>query len=114
MSQKLQMVRDINGYVTFGLPICQDQWGGFLSTNAEQHFTVPSNYSVWEVHFSFGPGASVWVAFNQTAILPTGVFGQVNCELNPASRLVYAGDLISMISSDETKDWAGVTLYAIQ
>jgi hypothetical protein len=114
MAQKLQMVRDINGYVTFGLPICFDEWGGFLSTNVEQHFIVPSTYSVWSANFSFGPGSAIWVAYNQTAVLPTGTFGVVNCELNPATRLVYAGDLISMITSDQTNDWVGVTLYAIQ
>ena len=114
MSQKLQMVRDINGFVTFGLPICQDLWGGFLSSNAEQHFTVPSNYAVWSANFSIGPGSSIWVAFNETAILPTNTFGLINCELNPATRLVYAGDLISMITSDQTNDWIGVTLYALQ
>lgn len=114
MSQILQMVRDINGYPTYGLPICQDFWGGFLAANAEQHFTIPSNYKVWEIHFAFGPGSSVWVAYNQTAVLPTGTLGPVNCELNPASRLVYAGNLISLITSDATNDWVGASLYAIQ
>jgi hypothetical protein len=114
MSTKLILIRDINGYVTYGIPFATDQWGGFLAANVEQHFTVPSNYQVWQIDFSIQPGSSIWVAHNQTAVLPTATFGPVNCELNPAARLAYAGDLISMLTSDSTNDWIGVTLYAIQ
>jgi hypothetical protein len=114
MSTKLLLVRDATSAVTFGVDFAIDQYGGILASNVEQHFTVPSNYAVWEAHFSFQPGSSIWVAHNTTAVLPSSTFGAVNCELNPATRRVYAGDLISMITSDETNDWAGVTLYAIQ
>jgi hypothetical protein len=114
MSTPLILNRDINGYVTYGLFFAEDKWGGYLSTNVEQHFTIPSNYKIWEIHFVFAPGSSVWVAYNQTAILPTGTFGPVNCELNPGCRRANAGSLISLITSDQTNDWAGATLYAIQ
>ena len=111
MSTKFNLVRDIAGYNGFGLPFAVDGKKTYLAASAEQHFTVPSNYQWWIAIFSYTPGASIWVADGHTAEVPTGSFSDTFSELNPAARLVKAGDVLSFITNDATLPEVNVALY---
>lgn len=74
--------------------------------------TIPSDFSKYEVIFSYNPGASVWVSINGTATYPTSdSFADTVSELNPTGYILNAGDIISVTTSD-TADFVGVTIYA--
>ena len=100
MSTKMCMTRDINSYNGFGLLPTQDVQAGVLAANVIQSITVPSNYQNWIAIFSFSPGSSCWVAFNDTAAVPVGGPIASPCVLNPSARQVRAGDTITIISAD--------------
>jgi hypothetical protein len=109
---KFNLTRDINGYNGFGLKFCEDNQSAILAANVEQHFTVPGNYANWIAIFSYEPGASVWVADNFTAVVPSGSLAATFSELNPTAREVKAGDVISLITSDDNVQ-VGICLYAL-
>jgi len=109
---KFNLTRDINGYNGFGLDFCEDNQSVTLAANVEQNFTVPGNYATWIAVFSYEPGASVWVANNFTATIPGGTLAATFSELNPTARRVKAGDVISLISPDDSVA-VGVSLYAL-
>lgn len=94
------MTRDINSYNGFGLLPTQDVQAGVLVANVLQSITVPSNYQNWIAIFSFSPGASCWVSFNDTAAVPVGGPVSSVSVLNPSARQVKAGDTITIISAD--------------
>jgi hypothetical protein len=110
------MTRDINGYNGFGLPFSNVKRNTILSANVAQTLTVPvsadATYSNVIAVFSFEPGASIWVANNETAAIPSGSFTTATSELNPAARAVKGGDVLSFITADTTSA-IGVTFYAI-
>ncbi len=110
----LSMVRDITGAVTFGLAFCDQphKYCGKVSVNLTQELTVPDDASQFLAVFSFEPGASVYVANNTLATIAGGTFATTNSDLNPNSRLVKAGDVLSFTTSDTTAQvW--VAFYAI-
>lgn len=118
MSAKFILTRDINSYNGFGLPISDvDNWSTTLAANVAQTTTVPSmpfaNCSGWIAVFSYSPGASVFVANNATATIPTSSFGATTSQLNPVGRFVKAGDVLSFITADTT-DFVQVSFYAVQ
>jgi len=113
MSTKFSMTRDINGYNGFGLMPADDKWRAVLIPNIEDHFTIPATYENWLAIFAIEPGNSIWVTFNNTATVPSGGFSTTVCELNPVGRQLKAGDVISMITGDQTNDAVGVLLYAL-
>lgn len=106
------MVRDINGFNSFGLPIANVKYSALLLNLAEDHFTVPSDAKNYAVVFAFQPGSSIWVAYDVQAQPPTSSFGATFSELNPAVRFIPAGTIISFITNDTTAE-VGVLLYAI-
>lgn len=110
------MVRDINGYVTFGLPFTDTKVNTTLASNEEQTTTVPASPDATFKNilavFSFTAGASVWVANNATAATPGGSFASTTSELNPAARQVKSGDILHFITADDTNDQVGITYYA--
>ena len=114
--QKFNMIRDINGYNGFGLQFTGIFWQGLLSQGISQSITIPA--SPWSdcsnliLIFYFQPGSSVWVARNSTATFPSGAVTLCLSEGNPTARQVYAGDVISFITNDATKDEFGAALYA--
>ncbi len=112
-STKFNMTRDVNGYNGFGIPFSQDGVGTFLASNAEQHFTVPSNYPNWIAIFGYTPGSSVWVDGITTAALPTSSFAATTAELNPTARAVSAGQVLSFITDDATEPWVSVKLLVV-
>lgn len=114
--QKFNMIRDINGYNGFGLQFTGMEWQGLLSQGIAQSITIPASPFADAANllliFYFQPGASVWVSRNNTATYPTGTVSLCNSEGNPTARQVYAGDTISFITNDATKDEFGAILFA--
>ena len=133
MATKLNMVRDINGYNTFGLVNSDTGVRTTLAAGVEQTTTVPSNTCMgnslplvnssigavlptptpdqWLAIFSFEPGAKVWVD-TITVTVPTGSFASSTATLNPASWLVNAGTVLHFITNNTTAE-IGVKYYAI-
>lgn len=108
----LNFGRDVQGYNAYAPAFSVDNKSTILSANIEQHFTVPSDFENWIAVFSFEPGTSVWVANNQTSNVPSASFADTFSQLNPAARLVNAGDVLSFISPDTTAS-IGISLYAV-
>ena len=108
---KFLMTRDIAGFNGFGVPFTIIAKSAILTATVEQHFTIPSNYPNWIAIFSYSPGAAVWIDGITTAVAPTGAFAATTSELNPAARLVKAGDVLSFITTDLTSPAVGVALY---
>lgn len=112
MTTPFSMTRDINGYNGFGLEFSDSNQGTTLATGVAQSFTVSGGKAKYLAVFSFEPGASVWVAKNTPAALPTGAFASVDSIQNPTARVVRQGDTLSFITNATTA-YVGVTLYAI-
>lgn len=112
MSTQFNLNRDLTGAPAYSPPFAEDNKQVTLSAGAAQTMTVPSNYSVWEVMFSFGPGKEVWVANNHTATLPSGSVAATFSQLNPSSRFVNKGDVLSFITNDTTAT-VGASFYAV-
>jgi hypothetical protein len=112
MTTKFNMTRDINGYNGFGLAFSDTNYNTTLAAGVAQSLTIPSDSAYYLVVFAFEPGATIWVADNQTAVVPGVSFAATFSDLNPAARLVKAGDVLSFITSDTTAV-IGVSLYAV-
>jgi|SRR5580692_9168513 hypothetical protein len=112
MSTLLDMNSDVRGYNAYAPAFSLDNQSTTLSANAEQHFTVPSNFAKWIAVFSYQPGSNVWVANNDTAAVPSSSFAATTSQFNPAARYVQAADVLSFITAD-TSALVGVSLYAI-
>jgi hypothetical protein len=114
MSTLLNFGRDVQGFNAFAPVTATDKWSATLTNGAETHIIVPSNYKTWIAVFSYQPGTSVWVDLTGgTSAIPVGAtLASTTSELLPASRTVYAGGKISMITDNATAD-VGVSLYAV-
>jgi len=108
---KFNMTRDINGFNGFGLPFTNTGFSALLATSVQQGITVPSNYPNWIAVFSYAPGASVWVNDGISALAPTGNFAASRSQLNPAARLVQAGDSLTFVTEDTAGAAVSVSLY---
>ena len=111
MPTKFLMTRDIAGFNGFGVTFTLDARSGILAANVEQHITVPSEYSHYIAIFSYTPGSDIWVDGIGTAVVPTGAFSATTSQLNPAARLVAAGDTLSFITDDLTGPNVSVLFY---
>lgn len=113
MSTQLNFGRDVQGYNAYAPAFAIDNYSAALTVGVARSITVPSNYAVWIAVFSYQPGTNVWVADNATAAGPAGSsFASTTSQLNPASRTVLAGDVLSLITTSATAD-VGVSFYAI-
>jgi hypothetical protein len=118
MTTKFSLIRDINGYNGFGLKPSDLKYSAILAQDTEATLTLPptkdATYNRWLVIFSFNPGASVFVAYDETAETPAGAtFAETTSELNPTGRQVAPGAVLSFITSESAAD-VQVSLYAIQ
>jgi hypothetical protein len=115
MAYEFQMIPDTRGQNTFGLYPLDKGTRTTLSVGVAQTFTVPVNegpLANWGALFTYEPGATVWVAFNDTATLPSGSPAATVCEMNPAMRYVKPGDTISLITPNTTAE-VGVAYRAL-
>ncbi len=109
----LVMDRDASGAVTYNLQPTDIQAGVTLATSAAQDLiTLPSTSSLWQVFFSYTPGANVFVNINGTAEPFPSTAGPVDSELNPAGRVYKAGTVISVITPDTIGAYVGILAYA--
>lgn len=112
---KFIMARDINGTNGFGLMPSYWSYTTTLVANVEQTITVPSSndpmYQRMLIIFGIAPGSTIWVAYNNTATVPSGSFAQSNSEMNPTARWVKAEDVIHLITNDAS-DEVGVIFYS--
>lgn len=106
-------LRDASGQNSFGLQFAVDGFQTELAAGTAQSFTVPSNYPKWAMIISIEPGAAVWVADNVVATVPGSNFSATTSELNPGTKVVYGGDVISLITSNTTAQ-IGILLYYLQ
>jgi hypothetical protein len=112
MTTRFLLNKDVNGAISYALPFADVKKGVVLASGVEQHFTMPVDSPKYEIHFAYESGASVWVAKNATAALPTGTLADINSELNPIGRVVNAGNTISLITNNDTCE-VGVMIYAL-
>ena len=110
---KFAMLRDINGFNSFGLSSTDQNYNVTLSANSAQTLcTVPETFTNWAAVFYYQDGSNVFVAIDDDAELPGGSPAQSNSQGKPSVRYVRGGQTISAITSDTTTD-VGVSLYAI-
>lgn len=86
-----------------------------LLAGVELTYTVPGGKNKsYRARLSYPNDASVWVAKNTTATLPTpGVMNpSSNCELNPRFRYVRGGDVLSFISDSDMLN-GGISLLEL-
>jgi hypothetical protein len=113
MTTMLNFGRDVQGYNAYAPPFATDLKSATLANGSAKSFTVPSNYKIWNVNFSYQSGVDIWVSINGTAAVPAGSsFASTNSILNPASRTVTAGTVISCITANTTAD-IGIEMYAV-
>lgn len=123
MPTPFSMTRDINGYNGFGLAFSVDKYSVTFAVSTDTTVTVPTAGPMgtgrrtedpqYLAVFSVSAGSEVWVALNEVAEVPVGMtFAATTSELNPAARLVNAGDVIHMITDDASAS-AGVTFYGL-
>lgn len=123
MPTNFSMTRDVNGYNGFGLPFSIQKYSANLPQDIDTTVAVPlqnpmgstsSTYSnKYIAIFEYEPGASVFVANNQTAQVPAGSsFALTTSDMNPAARYVSAGDTLHFYTHD-TNAYVTVLFYAL-
>ncbi len=106
--------RDASGAVGYGLTDTQTKYSTVLAANTAQSITLPEDFKLYEVIFSFEPGASVWVSCDGSdAEVPGSSFDVTNSELNPVDRRYPGGTTLSFITADTTAQ-VGVIIYGVQ
>ncbi len=106
MPTQFSMYTDVRGVNGFGLKFTDTAYSSTLTINTATALTIPGTGSLgggktqtknlWLAIFAFTPGATVWVANNDTAAIPAGAsFAATNSEMNPAARVVEGGDVLS-------------------
>jgi hypothetical protein len=113
-SIQLNFGRDVQGFSAYAPATSGNKWAATITDGTATSVIVPSNYAVWIAVFSFQPGTNVWVDLTgAVAAIPAGAtLTTTTAELNPASRTVYAGGTISIITDNTAAD-VGISLYAV-
>jgi hypothetical protein len=107
----LNFGRDIQGFNAYAPVQSALKYSAELTSLNNDSITVPGTSQQWIAAFSYQPGTNVWVSVNDTAEVPAGAtFAVTTSELNPAPRLVQAGDVIDFITDNATAE-VGVMLY---
>lgn len=115
MSTKFLEIRDISGLNGFGIQPTDDIQGCYLTANAAQTFTAPTNYQNWVAIITYTPGASVFVDFTgATAAVPTATVSTITSSLNPSERGIKGGATFSVITADATNPFITVEYQIIQ
>lgn len=111
----MQMNKDNNGICTYGINFTDQNVQFKLDANVEITTTVPSGATFYEVCFSYEPGASIWVAEGEDAIVPPAddTVTATNAQLNPAVRSMRRDKTLRFITSDTTAE-VGVSFYVLQ
>jgi hypothetical protein len=110
-STKINLIRDINGFVTYGIETAYNKVSALIATTDDESFTVPSNYPYWLAIFSLPAGSEVWVSINNNAAAPSSGFSATDSELNPAVRYLKAGDVVNLLNPTANSVRVGVSLY---
>jgi hypothetical protein len=104
MTMPLSLIRDNNGYNTFGLRPSQNIVSTTLSNGVEQSITVPYGSENWLAVFQRESGTDIYIAYNATATLPESSFADTNSECNPPCWEVKAGDTLHFITGNTTAE----------
>ena len=114
MSTALKFAKDANGMNCFAPRPATVMKSVELLNGTAESFTVPSETGVdfYTVSFRYQPGTTVWVDVSGgTAEEPVGnTFEDTTSEMNPASLILPAGTVVSMISGNDTAD-VGVVMW---
>ena len=114
-------IQGVNG---FGSPFSDTIYTAALAAATATALTIPGKASIgmgsatsykntYLAVFSYAPAAKVWVANNATAAVPGGAaFAASTSELNPISKKVKAGDVLSFICTAGAD--VSVALYSTQ
>lgn len=117
MSTKLNFGRDVQGFNAYAPYPATDIFTATLASAGNASFTVPSNYSIWIVSFSFQAASDIWVAYGKagvTASPPAGAtFASSNSELTPGSRTLNAGTVVNCYNNGTTNGDVCVVMYAV-
>lgn len=97
---KLLMGRDPSGNTTFGLQPTEKKWAGLLLADAQDFLTLPHDFPVWHVSFSYESASDVWVSYDQNVTIPVSSIAASASELRPGSRILNAGTKINLKTSD--------------
>lgn len=98
MSNRLAVVKDVNGNVIYGLPFAVIGYETTLAPSTAQSLTVPGDAEI--ALFSYSSGIDVFVDPVTTAAIPGGSFAATTADLNPVMRLVTPGKTLSFISAE--------------
>lgn len=94
MSTPLLLGKDINGNVTFGLPVCDSMVRIELAADTAVSTTVPVGKT--KALFTYSNAGDVWVDYQNSATLPSGSFASTTAELRPILRSgLRAGQTLS-------------------
>lgn len=114
MTTQLNFSRDVQGMNAYAPQMSDLMFSASLATTTQDDVVVPGSNENWIVAFSYQPGASIWVAINDTAAAPAGAsFAASTSFLNPAQIKVKAGDTISCFNNSTQSQDVGFALYAI-
>lgn len=107
----LLLDRDVSGAITYALQDADLKAGAQLAQNVAQTLiTLPNENSIYEVFFSYSPGATVFVNVKGVASA-FGAASQVDSELNPMGRVYPRNTVISVITPDEDGAYVGIIVY---
>ena len=102
MSNKFLLSRDISGAVDYGLAPCTNPNYSVSAaiTTPSQVINITVPYGAQIARFASDPGASIWVNFSGTAVIPTSST-PINdlTELNPSLRDITGVTTISVSSA---------------
>ena len=110
MSTPILLGKDINGSVTYELPLTplSQKYRVNLTASTHEDLTIPIGMT--RAFFSYSNGVDVHVDFGGEASVPSGSFEQTSAELNPGQRYgLVPGEEISFIS--DTTAYVYVTFF---